>query len=149
MLSSSVLLNTLHVNAKSSCFKLSFCGCLKASKLLISLTKLLTVLKKWAYSVATSLFNIYLCCLFRQDTANSTPLMCRTPDSFFSTGSGLTNFSQFSNPAANFKLPEKLQIVKPLEGEWTLLRAMCLCNFCSSLLSATTLTTYDFGYVYR
>ncbi|KAL5005743.1 hypothetical protein ScPMuIL_016901 [Solemya velum] len=56
----------------------------------------------------------------RQDTTNSTPLMCRTPDSFFSTGSGLTNFSQFSMPGANYKLPEKLQIVKPLEGSETL-----------------------------
>ncbi|XP_065352268.1 trafficking kinesin-binding protein milt isoform X2 [Cloeon dipterum] len=40
-------------------------------------------------------------------------LMCRTPDSIMSTGS-----SGFTN--ASWKLPEKLQIVKPIEGSMTL-----------------------------
>ncbi|KAK3082835.1 hypothetical protein FSP39_006648 [Pinctada imbricata] len=49
-----------------------------------------------------------------------TPRSCRTPDSTLSTGSG---FSQFSLTAMNnpyYRLPEKLRIVKPLEGSVTL-----------------------------
>lgn len=48
------------------------------------------------------------------------PFGCRTPDSIMSTGSsGLSAFSHGSNGTA-WKLPEKLQIVKPLEGSQTL-----------------------------
>ncbi|XP_063225295.1 trafficking kinesin-binding protein milt isoform X3 [Bacillus rossius redtenbacheri] len=43
------------------------------------------------------------------------PLGCRTPDSIMSTGS-----SGYSNRSGGWKLPEKLQIVKPLEGSHTL-----------------------------
>ncbi|XP_059489309.1 trafficking kinesin-binding protein milt isoform X2 [Neocloeon triangulifer] len=46
-------------------------------------------------------------------SSESYQLMCRTPDSIMSTGSShLTNTS--------WKLPEKLQIVKPIEGSMTL-----------------------------
>ncbi|KAK7870038.1 hypothetical protein R5R35_011998 [Gryllus longicercus] len=46
------------------------------------------------------------------------PYGCRTPDSIMSTGSsGLSGFSGHSN---GWKLPEKLQIVKPMEGSLTL-----------------------------
>jgi trafficking kinesin-binding protein 1 len=42
------------------------------------------------------------------------PVICRTPDSIMSTGSsGFTNGS-------TWRLPEKLQIVKPIEGSFTL-----------------------------
>ncbi|CAH1188241.1 unnamed protein product [Phyllotreta striolata] len=40
------------------------------------------------------------------------PFGCRTPDSLMSTGSGLYHYG--------WKLPEKLQIVKPMEGSQTL-----------------------------
>ncbi|XP_021942283.1 trafficking kinesin-binding protein milt isoform X3 [Zootermopsis nevadensis] len=47
------------------------------------------------------------------------PYGCRTPDSIMSTGSsGLSGFSGHST--GSWKLPEKLQIVKPLEGSLTL-----------------------------
>ncbi|EAA10282.4 AGAP008801-PA [Anopheles gambiae str. PEST] len=50
------------------------------------------------------------------------PLGCRTPDSIMSTGSsGLSGLSS-SSAAGNgqWRLPEKLQIVKPIEGSQTL-----------------------------
>lgn len=58
----------------------------------------------------------HLC--YRSETeANSTPGICQTPDSTLSTGSGLSGWSGMtgsSNPY--YRLPEKLRIVKPLEG---------------------------------
>nr|XP_033323958.1 trafficking kinesin-binding protein milt isoform X1 [Megalopta genalis]XP_033323959.1 trafficking kinesin-binding protein milt isoform X1 [Megalopta genalis]XP_033323960.1 trafficking kinesin-binding protein milt isoform X1 [Megalopta genalis]XP_033323961.1 trafficking kinesin-binding protein milt isoform X1 [Megalopta genalis]XP_033323962.1 trafficking kinesin-binding protein milt isoform X1 [Megalopta genalis] len=45
------------------------------------------------------------------------PLGCRTPDSIMSTGSS-ANLSGYSGNA--WRLPEKLQIVKPIEGSQTL-----------------------------
>ncbi|XP_063973168.1 trafficking kinesin-binding protein milt isoform X2 [Diachasmimorpha longicaudata] len=47
------------------------------------------------------------------------PLGCRTPDSIMSTGSS-GNVSGFSNHSSGWRLPEKLQIVKPMEGSQTL-----------------------------
>lgn len=50
------------------------------------------------------------------EAPNGMPLGCRTPDSIMSTGSsGLSNLS--SN---QWRLPDKLQIVKPIEGSQTL-----------------------------
>ncbi|XP_043461504.1 trafficking kinesin-binding protein milt isoform X2 [Leptopilina heterotoma] len=51
---------------------------------------------------------------------NFLPFGCRTPDSIMSTGSS-GNLSGFSgNSAGGWRLPEKLQIVKPMEGSQTL-----------------------------
>ena len=51
---------------------------------------------------------------------NFLPFGCRTPDSIMSTGSS-GNLSGFSgNSAGVWRLPEKLQIVKPMEGSQTL-----------------------------
>lgn len=54
--------------------------------------------------------------------ANS-PDQCPTPDSYMSTGSG-SNISELSRLSSltngGFRIPEKLQIVKPLEGSHTL-----------------------------
>ena len=51
---------------------------------------------------------------------NFLPFGCRTPDSIMSTGSS-GNFSGFSgNSAGMWRIPEKLQIVKPMEGSQTL-----------------------------
>ncbi|XP_046424677.1 trafficking kinesin-binding protein milt isoform X2 [Neodiprion lecontei] len=48
------------------------------------------------------------------------PFGCRTPDSIMSTGSS-GNLSGFSGNSGNgWRLPEKLQIVKPIEGSQTL-----------------------------
>ena len=44
---------------------------------------------------------------------------CPTPDSIFSTGSGSV-YSNLLGRSSSFHLPEKLQIVKPLEGSQTL-----------------------------
>ncbi|XP_033229928.1 trafficking kinesin-binding protein milt [Belonocnema kinseyi] len=49
---------------------------------------------------------------------NFLPFGCRTPDSIMSTGSS-GNLSGFSGNSA-WRLPEKLQIVKPIEGSQTL-----------------------------
>ncbi|CAH1789722.1 unnamed protein product, partial [Owenia fusiformis] len=46
----------------------------------------------------------------------TTPTPCRTPESMMSTGSGLSGLSA----GYAYKIPEKLQIVKPLEGSATL-----------------------------
>ncbi|XP_067013069.1 trafficking kinesin-binding protein milt isoform X3 [Anabrus simplex] len=46
------------------------------------------------------------------------PYGCRTPDSIMSTGS--SGLSGYSGNSGSWKLPEKLQIVKPLEGSLTL-----------------------------
>ncbi|XP_076089486.1 trafficking kinesin-binding protein 1-like isoform X2 [Mytilus galloprovincialis] len=57
----------------------------------------------------------------RSENENSTPGICQTPDSTLSTGSGLSGLSGMtgsSNPY--YRLPEKLRIVKPLEGSVTL-----------------------------
>ncbi|XP_060065606.1 trafficking kinesin-binding protein 1-like [Ylistrum balloti] len=66
----------------------------------------------------------------RSDTSRSdgqestdTPGMCPTPDSTLSTGSFRSGFSQLSLPGSNnphYRLPEKLKIIKPLEGSVTL-----------------------------
>ncbi|KAI4497787.1 hypothetical protein M0802_007113 [Mischocyttarus mexicanus] len=51
---------------------------------------------------------------------NFLPFGCRTPDSIMSTGSS-GNLSGFSANAGNaWRVPEKLQIVKPMEGSQTL-----------------------------
>ncbi|XP_011505955.1 PREDICTED: trafficking kinesin-binding protein milt isoform X2 [Ceratosolen solmsi marchali] len=51
---------------------------------------------------------------------NFIPFGCRTPDSIMSTGSS-GNFSGFSgNSSTSWRLPEKLQIIKPMEGSQTL-----------------------------
>lgn len=47
------------------------------------------------------------------------PFGCRTPDSIMSTGSS-GNLSGFSGNSASWRIPEKLQIVKPMEGSQTL-----------------------------
>ncbi|XP_034946283.1 trafficking kinesin-binding protein milt isoform X2 [Chelonus insularis] len=47
------------------------------------------------------------------------PFGCRTPDSIMSTGS-YGNLSGFSGNTSNWRIPEKLQIVKPMEGSQTL-----------------------------
>lgn len=46
------------------------------------------------------------------------PYGCRTPDSIMSTGSGRSGLSGYSG--GEWKLPQKLQIVKPIEGSLTL-----------------------------
>ncbi|XP_063593517.1 trafficking kinesin-binding protein milt-like isoform X1 [Penaeus indicus] len=49
------------------------------------------------------------------------PYGCRTPDSIMSTGSGKSGLSTFGvNNQSDWKLPQKLQIVKPIEGSLTL-----------------------------
>uniref|UniRef100_A0A182JXE0 Trafficking kinesin-binding protein milt n=1 Tax=Anopheles christyi TaxID=43041 RepID=A0A182JXE0_9DIPT len=49
------------------------------------------------------------------------PLGCRTPDSIMSTGSsGLSGLSSSATGNGQWRLPEKLQIVKPIEGSQTL-----------------------------
>lgn len=54
------------------------------------------------------------------DSNSYLPFGCRTPDSIMSTGSsGLSAFSNHST-GNMWKLPEKLQIVKPIEGSQTL-----------------------------
>ncbi|XP_044002306.1 trafficking kinesin-binding protein milt isoform X1 [Aphidius gifuensis] len=50
---------------------------------------------------------------------NFLPFGCRTPDSIMSTGSS-GNLSGFSNNSNTWRLPEKLQIIKPMEGSQTL-----------------------------
>lgn len=52
--------------------------------------------------------------------SSTTPTECYTPDSFMSTGSG-SNVSDFSR-LSGFRFPDKLQIVKPMEGSLTLHR---------------------------
>lgn len=47
------------------------------------------------------------------------PFDCRTPDSIMSTGSS-GNLSGFSGGNAAWRIPQKLQIVKPMEGSQTL-----------------------------
>lgn len=55
-----------------------------------------------------------------QTPPNYVPLGCRTPDSIMSTGSS-GNLSGFSgNSTSSWRLPEKLQIVKQIEGSQTL-----------------------------
>ncbi|XP_021351763.1 trafficking kinesin-binding protein 1-like isoform X3 [Mizuhopecten yessoensis] len=61
----------------------------------------------------------------RSDAQESTDTtgMCQTPDSTLSTGSFRSGFSQLSYPGSNnphYRLPEKLKIIKPLEGSVTL-----------------------------
>lgn len=49
------------------------------------------------------------------------PYGCRTPDSIMSTGSGKSGLSTFvGSNQSDWKLPQKLQIVKPIEGSLTL-----------------------------
>ncbi|XP_050691976.1 trafficking kinesin-binding protein 1-like isoform X2 [Eriocheir sinensis] len=49
------------------------------------------------------------------------PYGCRTPDSIMSTGSGKSGMSAYGGANTNdWKLPQKLQIVKPIEGSLTL-----------------------------
>ncbi|XP_061165446.1 trafficking kinesin-binding protein 1-like isoform X1 [Saccostrea echinata] len=49
-----------------------------------------------------------------------TPGTCRTPDSTLSTGSGLSQFSMTGSNNPYYRLPQKLRIIKPLEGSVTL-----------------------------
>lgn len=56
----------------------------------------------------------------QQPTA-SLPLGVRTPDSIMSTGSsGMSSSTNLSSSMHQWRLPEKLQIVKPIEGSQTL-----------------------------
>nr|XP_045615262.1 trafficking kinesin-binding protein 1-like isoform X5 [Procambarus clarkii] len=67
-------------------------------------------------------------CLRRLGPANRSgtpsqflPYGCRTPDSIMSTGSGKSGLSAYGGiNASDWKLPQKLQIVKPIEGSLTL-----------------------------
>ena len=52
----------------------------------------------------------------KTDVDSSTPGRCRTPDSMFSAVSGYMSMGGSSN-SSHYRMPEKLQIVKPLEGE--------------------------------
>ncbi|KAK3577177.1 hypothetical protein CHS0354_037516 [Potamilus streckersoni] len=45
---------------------------------------------------------------------------CKTPDSMISGGSGWSYFSMTGSSGHHYKMPEKLQIIKPLEGSVTL-----------------------------
>ncbi|XP_078323513.1 trafficking kinesin-binding protein 1-like isoform X5 [Crassostrea virginica] len=51
---------------------------------------------------------------------SDTPGICRTPDSTLSTGSGLSQFSLTGSMNPHYRLPQKLRIIKPLEGSVTL-----------------------------
>lgn len=51
---------------------------------------------------------------------SDTPGVCRTPDSTLSTGSGLSHFSLSGSNNPYYRLPQKLKIIKPLEGSVTL-----------------------------
>uniref|UniRef100_A0A034V4P0 Trafficking kinesin-binding protein milt n=1 Tax=Bactrocera dorsalis TaxID=27457 RepID=A0A034V4P0_BACDO len=53
-------------------------------------------------------------------TTNTLPLGVRTPDSIMSTGSSGISSSNMSASMQQWRLPEKLQIVKPIEGSQTL-----------------------------
>ena len=68
--------------------------------------------------VVAVLLHALLCLSRRGSDDSDTPNPCRTPESYLSTGSGsnLSDFSRMSN-MSTFKMPEKLQIVKPLEGK--------------------------------
>ncbi|XP_060528110.1 trafficking kinesin-binding protein milt isoform X2 [Cylas formicarius] len=58
-----------------------------------------------------------------ESESSSLPYGCRTPDSLMSTGSGGGNYYSAAAAAGGgggWKLPEKLQIVKPMEGSQTL-----------------------------
>lgn len=60
---------------------------------------------------------IYLCDPCRMESEMSdTPGVCRTPDSTLSTGSGLSHFSLSGSNNPYYRLPQKLKIIKPLEG---------------------------------
>ena len=63
-------------------------------------------------------YKLYLCYIYiySDDTDTTTP--CHTPDSYMSNGS-YSNLSELSrlSSLSNFRIPEKLQIVKPLEGQ--------------------------------
>ncbi|XP_075151715.1 trafficking kinesin-binding protein milt isoform X2 [Haematobia irritans] len=54
-------------------------------------------------------------------TTTSIPIGLRTPDSIMSTGSsGISSSTNMSSSIHQWRLPEKLQIVKPIEGSQTL-----------------------------
>ncbi|XP_061388525.1 trafficking kinesin-binding protein milt [Musca vetustissima] len=54
-------------------------------------------------------------------TTNALPMGLRTPDSIMSTGSsGISSSTNMSSSVHQWRLPEKLQIVKPIEGSQTL-----------------------------
>nr|XP_014089572.2 trafficking kinesin-binding protein milt isoform X2 [Bactrocera oleae] len=53
-------------------------------------------------------------------TTNTLPLGVRTPDSIMSTGSSGISSTNMSASMQQWRLPEKLQIVKPIEGSQTL-----------------------------
>ncbi|XP_064646093.1 trafficking kinesin-binding protein 1-like isoform X3 [Lineus longissimus] len=58
---------------------------------------------------------------FGSETGSLTPTPCYTPESLMSTGSCLSGMSgPPSGGGYTFKMPEKLQIVKPMEGSMTL-----------------------------
>jgi hypothetical protein len=67
--------------------------------------------------------NVYFLVCRQSSEGPNSPEPCSTPDSYMSTGSGsnLSDFSRLSGNVSNggtggFRIPEKLQIVKPLEG---------------------------------
>lgn len=66
--------------------------------------------------------------MFRSDTDSSrTTGACRTPDSTLSTGSGLSAFSHMTGSNPYYRLPEKLKIVKPIEGNTKIWVLMLTC----------------------
>ncbi|CAE1290461.1 TRAK1 [Acanthosepion pharaonis] len=50
----------------------------------------------------------------------STPMFCPTPESMVSSDSIMSGLSVSGSASVHFKIPEKLQIVKPMEGSVTL-----------------------------
>ncbi|KAM7353475.1 trafficking kinesin-binding protein milt isoform 3-T3 [Cochliomyia hominivorax] len=68
-----------------------------------------------------------------QQPTTSLPLGIRTPDSIMSTGSSGVSSTNMSSSIYHWRLPEKLQIVKPIEGSqtlhhWTRLATPTLCG---------------------
>lgn len=73
--------------------------------------------KKDVCYTCTCYWCIYLCDPCRMESEMSdTPGVCRTPDSTLSTGSGLSHFSLSGSNNPYYRLPQKLKIIKPLEG---------------------------------
>lgn len=58
---------------------------------------------------------------YDEQTNSALPMGIRTPDSIMSTGSsGISSSTNMSSSLNQWRLPEKLQIVKPMEGSQTL-----------------------------
>ncbi len=76
---------------------------------------------------------IWLLLLFVFFRQSLTPTRCHSPDSIMSTGSAseMSDLSRLSGYSGfSFRIPEKLQIVKPMEGRcYVLLKKMDNFNF--------------------